>query len=74
MVGVTFALLFNCWNENEFLDDYDLWLRLSKEKKSFFNISELLVLHRIHNTSAFNNTNDNYVNNLKFWRIKWFKI
>ena len=59
------------WNENEFLDDYDLWLRLSKEKKSFFNISELLVLHRIHNTSAFNNTNDNYVNNLKLKSLNY---
>ncbi len=60
---------FANWNENEFLEDYDLWLKLFKEKRKFFNVPELLVLHRIYNTSAFNNTNDNYVNQLK---NKWF--
>ena len=36
------------------LEDYDLWLRLWKEEFRFFNCSEILVKHRIHQTSAFN--------------------
>ena len=59
------------WNENEFLEDYDLWLKLFKENKKFYNIDEILVLHRIHSTSFFNTTNDLYVNKLK---EKWLKI
>jgi len=58
------------WNENEFLEDYDLWLKLYKDKKKFYNVGEILVLHRIHSKSFYNNTNDNYVNILK---EKWLK-
>ena len=36
------------------IEDYDLWLRLKKSGKKFFNYEEILVKHRIHNTSAFN--------------------
>lgn len=36
------------------IEDYDLWLRLKKSSKMFFNFKEILVKHRIHNTSAFN--------------------
>jgi len=36
------------------LEDYDLWLRLWKEEFRFFNCSDILVKHRIHQTSAFN--------------------
>ena len=54
------------WEENNILEDYDLWLRLWKQKKKFFNISKVLTMHRIHNNSAFNSKgNDNYVSNLK---------
>lgn len=42
-----------CWNENG-IEDYDLWLRLRKQNKKFFNFSEILVKHRIHKQSAFN--------------------
>lgn len=42
------------WTEDEYFDDYDLWLQLSHKKKKFFNINEILVLHRIHSSSAFN--------------------
>ena len=59
------------WNEYEFLEDYDLWLKLFKENKKFYNIDEILVLHRIYQTSFFNTTNDLYVNKLK---EKWLKI
>lgn len=57
----------NCahWNENEILDDYDLWLRLYNENKKFFNVDEYLVLHRIHKDSSFNGTNHLHVDELK---------
>ena len=35
-------------------EDYDLWLRLWKQSKKFYNIPEIQVLHRIHKQSAFN--------------------
>jgi teichuronic acid biosynthesis glycosyltransferase TuaG len=46
------------WNENG-IEDYDLWLKLWKQKKRFFNCSEILVKHRIHRTSAFNSKGNN---------------
>ena len=36
------------------IEDYDLWLRLQKQKYKFFNFKEILVKHRIHESSAFN--------------------
>ena len=41
------------WNENG-IEDYDMWLRLRKQNKKFYNCEEVLVKHRIHNNSAFN--------------------
>jgi len=46
------------WNENG-IEDYDLWLRLRKVGKKFFNFKEILVKHRIHNASAFNAKGNN---------------
>ena len=43
------------------VEDYDLWLRLWKQNKKFYNFSQICVKHRIHQTSAFNNTNTNRV-------------
>jgi GT2 family glycosyltransferase len=43
------------------VEDYDLWLRLWRGGKKFYNCSEILVKHRIHQTSAFNNSNANLV-------------
>jgi glycosyltransferase involved in cell wall biosynthesis len=43
-----------CVWEDEFLDDYNLWLKLWRQNKRFYNINEVLVKHRLHNTSAFN--------------------
>ena len=52
------------WNENG-IEDYDLWLRLRKANKKFFNCKEILVKHRIHNESAFNaKGNNNKVDDL----------
>ena len=42
------------------VEDYDLWLRLRKMNKKFYNCKEILVKHRIHNTSAFN-SNGNHL-------------
>lgn len=42
------------WDEQSTVEDYDLWLRLWKDKKKFFNVNEVLIKHRIHNDSAFN--------------------
>ena len=46
------------WNENG-IEDYDLWLRLRKAGKTFFNCKAILVKHRIHSASAFNAKGNN---------------
>lgn len=52
----------NIWDG---VEDYDMWLRLRKQNKRFYNFKEILVKHRIHNTSAFNaKGNDNKVDSL----------
>ena len=43
------------------VEDYDLWLRLWRGGKKFYNYSQILLKHRIHKTSAFNNNNANRV-------------
>ena len=40
--------------DSDGLEDYDLWLRLRKQRKQLFNCSQILVKHRIHGSSAFN--------------------
>lgn len=43
------------WKDHFYgLEDYDLWIRLSRQGVRMYNISEPLLLHRIHATSAFN--------------------
>ena len=59
------------WDENTILEDYDLWFKLYHNKKKFYNLSDVLCKHRIHKQSAFNNTNNYAVDDLK---NKWFKI
>jgi len=39
------------------IEDYELWLRLSQQKRTFFNCFEVFVKHRIHRDSAFNSKN-----------------
>jgi glycosyltransferase involved in cell wall biosynthesis len=41
------------------LEDYDLWIRLRLKNKRFYNCPQILVKHRIHNTSAFNSKGNN---------------
>lgn len=60
------------WDENERrgIEDYDLWFKLFQERRSFYNLPEVLCRHRIHNASAFNNNNHNHVNELQQkWRL-----
>jgi glycosyltransferase involved in cell wall biosynthesis len=57
---------FCYWNKVwDGVEDYDMWLRLRRQNKRFYNFKEILVKHRIHNSSAFNaKGNDNKVDNL----------
>ena len=46
------------WDEDwEGLDDYNLWVHLLGKRKTFYNIPEVLVKHRIYSGSAFNHIN-----------------
>lgn len=48
------------WNDLfDGVEDYDLWLRLRKLNKKFYNCPEVLVKHRIHSKSAFNSKGNN---------------
>jgi glycosyltransferase involved in cell wall biosynthesis len=50
------------WDPRFVLDDYDLWIRLRKQNKKFYNCKDVLVKHRIHKESAFNSKgNHNHV-------------
>ena len=43
------------WDEKHAgVEDYDLWLKLWKSGKQFYNCPQILVKHRIHKSSAFN--------------------
>ena len=54
------------WNPMwEGIEDYELWLKLKKQNKKFYNCPITLVLHRLHDNSAFNaKGNQNLVANL----------
>ena len=54
----------------EGVEDYDLWLKLWKNKKKFYNVDTIQVLHRIHSTSAFNTKDNN--NKLEELKKKYF--
>ena len=52
------------WEENG-IEDYDLWLKLWKQGKRFYNVESIQVMHRIHQESAFNAQGNHLkVNNL----------
>ena len=53
-----------CYWENHILEDYKLWLELWKKGKKFYNVNKILVKHRLHKQSAFNNSNHLKVKNL----------
>ena len=53
---------FAHWDTTLFVEDYDLWLSLRVQGRRFYNCEEVLVKHRIHQTSAFNaQGNNNHV-------------
>ena len=39
------------------LDDYNLWIALNQQGKTFYNVPEVLVLHRLYSSSFFNRSN-----------------
>jgi len=48
------------WNSHyDGVEDYDKWLQLRFSGKQFFNVAEVLVLHRIHKDSSFNAKGNN---------------
>lgn len=54
------------WRNDLFgIEDYDLWLRLKKQGKLFYNCKEVLVKHRIHTSSSFNSKGNSDRENLK---------
>lgn len=55
MVNTSDALLVGGWDSDfEGLEDFDFWVKLYKKSKTFYNIQEYLVNHRIHSNSNFN--------------------
>ena len=56
------------------VEDYDLWLKLWKRGKKFYNVDTVLTFHRIHNHSAFNSKgNKLLVKGLKYKYSKKIK-
>ena len=50
---------WNDENNHDIIEDYDLWIRLRKLNKKFYNCPDLLVKHRIHKQSEFNAKGNN---------------
>jgi glycosyltransferase involved in cell wall biosynthesis len=49
------AIEIGGWDEDvEGMEDFDFWIRLYKQNKTFHNIQKILVSHRIHTGSNFN--------------------
>ena len=58
------------WDESwEGIDDYNLVIDLLKKNKLFYNVPEVLILHRLHDVSFFNNKNDELATKLKEEKI-----
>lgn len=49
-----------CYWEDGPIEDYNMWLRLWKEKRAFYNVRSIQVYHRIHSQSAFNSKGNSY--------------
>lgn len=54
LIRKSHAIEANGWDENCWVEDYDLWLKLIKKGSKFYNVPKVLVLHRLHNESNFN--------------------
>lgn len=56
---------FAHWDEESKIEDYELWLNLQKKGSIlFYNCADVLIKHRIHSSSAFNNVNTQYVSDV----------
>lgn len=56
------------WEGNKY-NDYDMWLRIWKNGFTFFNVNKVLVLHRIHKASFFNNRDHHVIHEIQnFWK------
>lgn len=53
------------------IEDYDLWLRLNKNLKTFYNVPQVLTYHRIHQASFFNNKQYDVDSIRKKWERKF---
>lgn len=53
------------WRKDIFIEDYDLWLRLKKQGKRFYNCKGVLIKHRIHSSSCFNSKGNSDKKHLK---------
>lgn len=54
-----------CFWKNDCIEDYELWLRLKKMGKRFYNCKEILLKHRIYPNSFFNSKGNSDPQNLK---------
>ena len=61
------------WNDGEWFDDFELWLRLNYKDKTFFIINEILVYHRVHDNAFFSSGYKEHANELDSLRNKWFR-
>jgi len=49
------------WDSDfEGIEDFDLWMKLYRKGKTFYNIQEFLVYHRVHQRSNFNSKTHPY--------------
>lgn len=49
------AIEIDGWSDEvDGIEDFDFWLKLIRKNKKFYNIPEILVLHRLHEGSKFN--------------------
>lgn len=55
--SITRKALCHWDNSVEGVEDYDMWLRLWRSGCKFYNCPQICVQHRIHASSAFNNSN-----------------
>jgi len=58
-------------NENDGIEDYELWLKIYSMGKKFYNCEEITVRHRLHNSSSFNT--NNYYDKINEIRNKYIK-
>lgn len=67
-----------CWDDENYvkacrLEDYSLWLKLYWKRCKFYNIDEILCHHRIHKASAFNNKNNENLNELLYLWYEFYQ-